>query len=50
MIGHEMERLLMEIPSFRLWRKLTNSIKRARSRLAGSMPAEVALNRSWLGV
>ena len=59
-----MEHLLLEIPSFRLWRKLTNSIERARSRLAGSMPAvgvetsnnavpwgdKAALNRSWLGV
>jgi hypothetical protein len=32
-----MKRLLMEIPSFRLWRTLTNSITRARRRSAASM-------------
>jgi len=32
-----MKRLLMEIPSFRLWRTLSNSIARARRRSAVSM-------------
>jgi hypothetical protein len=32
-----MKRLLMEIPSFRLWRALTHSITRARRRSAVSM-------------
>jgi hypothetical protein len=31
-----MERLLLEIPAFRLWHKLSNSIGPAYSRLAGS--------------
>jgi len=35
----QMESLLMEIPAFRLWRTLANSIELAHRRSAVSMPA-----------
>jgi hypothetical protein len=36
-----MERLLVNIPMFRLWRTLTRSIERARPRFAASTPGHI---------